>query len=353
MRVLVVDDSTLFRKVVRDSLHAEADLEVVGTAPDGKIALEKIECLRPDLVTLDVEMPKLDGLEVLHELAKTPNPPHVILVSGISESAAETTLKALSLGAFDFICKPHESSVEESAAALREQLLPRIHALRSLDQTQHESPQDAEQSTGRAAAKDDCPHAPEAIAIGVSTGGPSALEQVLPRLPGALPVPILIVQHMPPVFTKSLAESLDAKSNLTVSEGVDGRLVRPGEVYLAPGGRHMKVERAEDGVRLRITDDGPERNCRPSVDYLFRSMSFAYRKVVGVIMTGMGDDGAMGCRMLRRNGGRILAQSAESCVVYGMPRAIVEEGLADDVRPLNELAHAIEENLELDELACH
>lgn len=349
MKILVVDDSTLFRKVVRDALQSEPGLEVVGTAANGKIALEKIEQLRPDLVTLDVEMPELNGLEVLRRLSNMARPPSVILVSGVTQSAAETTVEALSLGAFDFICKPREASIEASAAALRDQLLPRVRACGAKSS---ETPRPERSPPAPAAAVKPSNGAPEAIGIGVSTGGPSALEQVLPRLPAELPVPVLIVQHMPPVFTKSLAESLDAKCALHVVEGADGQAVRPGEVYIAPGGRHMKVERNVDGVRLRITEEAPERNCRPSVDYLFRSLSFAYRNVLGVVMTGMGDDGALGCRLLKRGGGRVIVQDAESCVVYGMPRAIVESGLADAVLPLSDIAQSISERLELEAIAC-
>ncbi len=342
MRVLVVDDSTLFRKVVRDAVQGESDIEVVGTAANGRIALEKIRQLQPDLVTLDVEMPELNGMEVLRELQAMPSAPAVILLSALTADGAALTTKALRLGAFDFILKPRGADFDDSTRMLRKDLIPKIRgcveALRGRDpatSVEHQ-PVTAQPHRGNG------PFRPEVITIGVSTGGPAALGELLPQLPGDLPIPVTIVQHMPPMFTRSLADDLNEACALRVQEGEDGMVLKPGEVYIAPGGKQMKVVGGRAAALLQVADHPPERNCRPSVDYLFRSLSFVYGgSVLAVVMTGMGDDGTRGCRLLKRQGARILAQDEASCVVYGMPRWIVEEGLADGVHSLQQLSSSI------------
>ena len=335
LRVLVVDDSTLYRKVVRDALKQLRNVEVVGVAPDGKIALEKLAQLQPDLVTLDLEMPELDGLGVLREMRKQSDPPGAIMVSAVTSAGARTTTAALRLGAFDFVCKPAGSSFEDSLRLLESELLPKVEAFaRSRATSPERTPNtDAHGSWATATQQPDLttapPQKPQIVALGISTGGPAALTQMLPRLPGNFGVPILIVQHMPPVFTASLADDLDKLCALRVSEASHGDLVKPGGILIAPGGKQMRVHRDGPSTRICITDDPPERNCRPSVDYLFRSVAETYEaRALGVIMTGMGDDGTEGCRLLRQSGAAILAQDAASCVVFGMPKKPIEDGLA-------------------------
>lgn len=351
LRVLVVDDSTIFRKVVRDVLADVPNLEVIGVAANGKIALAKIGQLRPDLITLDLEMPELDGLGVLRELQTLDSPPAVILLSAHTKRGAQATTTALELGAFDFVLKPSCSDAERSLQQLRADLIPKIEALcsrRNLNQAANaNSPAppipDApltsyvpDQSSDRHTVP------PKVVSIGVSTGGPVALGHLIPRLPADFPVPILIVQHMPAVFTRSLADELDRNSVLAVREAVDGDRIEAGTVLIAPGGQQMKVLPRALSPVVSVTDDPPERNCKPSVDYLFRSVANVYGPAcLGVVLTGMGDDGLLGCKLLKRKGATIIAQDEASSVVYGMPRQIVENNLADLVAPLRRLPQTI------------
>ncbi|MCA9122145.1 MAG: chemotaxis response regulator protein-glutamate methylesterase [Planctomycetaceae bacterium] len=353
MRVLVVDDSTLFRKFVRDALLELPDVEVVGVAANGKIALEKLETLCPDLLTLDIEMPELDGLGVLRELRQRHSSVGVILLSAFTGAGARMTTTGLGLGAFDFVLKPTGNNAKDSLATLRNDLLPKVKAFVESRRTKNS------QSVSRRLASDvsasPCTvteHAtPEVIVIGVSTGGPKALATLLPKLPADLPVPVMIVQHMPPLFTATLAADLNRDCRLNVCEAQDYQRVEPGNIYIAPGGKQMGLvghsrPRGEVGVsvpmRIRITDDEPERGCKPSVDYLFRSAAEIYdHRVLAVVMTGMGDDGTAGCRILKQHGAQVVAQNEASCVVYGMPRSVVEAGLADIVCPLDHIATTI------------
>jgi two-component system chemotaxis response regulator CheB len=353
MRVLVVDDSTLFRKVMRDALAVQPDVEVVGVAGDGRRALEKIEQLAPDLVTLDIEMPELDGLSVLGELRQRKSDAGVIVVSSGTSASAKQTAQALRLGAFDFVLKPSEPSLEQNIARLRAELEPKLRTFAA--RRGHELAEETHGSAAPGAAVSR--RAPETlsplscrlpnvaaqiVAIGVSTGGPSALAQLLPRLPSTLPVPIVLVQHMPPVFTRSLADDLSRHCAVAVREAVDGETLRPGTVYIAPGGRQMKLASERGRTTVVITDDPPERACRPSVDYLFRSVAEVYGgSVLAVVLTGMGDDGTAGCAVLKQHGAQIAAQDRDSCVVYGMPRQVAEAGLADVVCPLDEMHDVI------------
>lgn len=349
MRVMIVDDSTLFRKVVRDALSVCQGVEVVGVASDGKTALEKIDHYRPDLVTLDVEMPVLNGIEVLRELQTRPYRPEVIMLSGLTDQGAVCTTQALRLGAFDFVLKPSsQSNIEESCKKLQNDLLPKVRVLQdrltpkgthhgeTIDEskdvfvpTTSDKPFDASQAT--------------VVGIGISTGGPAALSNLLPKLPVNLGVPLLIVQHMPPMFTKSLAADLNRASKITVCEAEEGQAILPGKAYIAPGGKQMKVVTENGAKVIHITDDPPERSCRPSVDYLFRSIAHEYgRQAMALVMTGMGDDGTLGCRLLKRHGCMIVAQDEKSCVVYGMPRQVVTAGLADKVVPLDQMHEVIQ-----------
>ncbi|MEQ8791226.1 MAG: chemotaxis response regulator protein-glutamate methylesterase [Pirellulaceae bacterium] len=352
LRVLVVDDSALYRKIVRTILESSPGVQVVGTASNGRTAMELIREEKPDLVTLDLEMPQLDGLGVLRALRDESMCPGVIMLSAHTGEGANATMQALRLGAFDFVLKPAVGTLEQNTARLQSQLIPKVLQFASsrptVGRAVGQTPTPAA-STVRPPTPESPPsrrhladHPLAAIGIGVSTGGPVALSHLVPSLPGDLPAPVFIVQHMPPVFTKSLADDLDRHSAITVMEAEDGMVPAPGCVYLAKGGFQMKVENCGDGVQVRVTSDPPEKSCRPSVDYLFRSLAHVYGgRALGLIMTGMGDDGALGSQLMKRAGARIVAQEASTCVVYGMPRVIVEKQLADSVLPLDQLAGAI------------
>lgn len=355
VKVLVVDDSVLYRKIIRDVLAGIPGVEVVGIARNGIEALEQIERLQPDLLTLDVEMPDLDGLSVLREMRRRGHSARAVMCSTLTAEGAVATVRALHQGAFDFVVKPTAGSPQENGRLLHQALRTRIEAFRqsgrpapspSLSRPLQPLISVAASTSLRHVLRrgETPPHLPPAVvAIGISTGGPEALRRFLPELPADFPCPVLIVQHMPPFFTKSLAESLDARCALTVTEAEHHEPVQPGRIYIAPGGRQMRVGSAGGQVRIELTDDLPENNCRPAVDYLFRSVAQVYRaEALGVIMTGMGSDGTAGCRQIKQAGGRVIAQNAESCVVFGMPRLPVEEGLADRVVPLDQMAGVLQ-----------
>lgn len=358
MRAVVVDDSVVFRKVVTEALERIPDIQVVGTAFNGKLAVQRILELHPDLVTLDIEMPEMDGLQVLEELARAGGGADVIVLSGLSSKASILTVEALERGAFDFITKPVADTIEQSKTMVLDALRPRVEALRQrrtirailgarsgeaaparpvlptppFPSASSEPRPEKPERSGRVAN-------PEMILMGVSTGGPNALAQVLPSIPANLGLPILIVQHMPPLFTASLAESLDAKCAIRVKEAEHDEELRPDTAYIAPGGRHMRVAGHLGGKIIRITDDPPENNCRPSVDYLFRSAANGFPgRALAVILTGMGSDGTLGLRLLKRHGCHVIVQDEASCVVHGMPRAALEAGVVDVVAPLDQIA---------------
>jgi two-component system chemotaxis response regulator CheB len=357
LRVLVVDDAVIYRKIVTELLAEVPEVEVVGSAANGKIALQKIEQLKPDLITLDLEMPEVDGLGVLRQLRAVGSPAAAIMLSSVTEQGAAATIAALELGAIDFVVKPSGKSIEENISKLRQELRSRIVAYartlgvkRLLAATtpstaaapapRHVEPSPAPQKHVVPPVISNRP--PEVVLIGISTGGPKALTQMLPRLPAELPVPVLIVQHMPPVFTRSLANDLDLRCKLRVSEAEEGQPVLRGSILIAPGGRQMGLRREGDSIVARITDDPPENSCRPSVDYLFRSAVAIYGgNALAVIMTGMGSDGTAGCRLLRQRGARVIAQDEASCVVFGMPREPIAQGLVDVVAPLDRIATEI------------
>lgn len=339
IRVLVVDDSSIFRRIVTNALEGDAEIEVVGSAPNGKIALQKIERLRPDVLTLDVEMPEMDGLETLSILSKEYPGVQVIMVSSITERGAAATIDALSLGAFDFIAKPSgKKSFEASQQALKEELLPKVKRCGTRNGV-------AVATAPRRVVKPVVPTIPvrrDVVLIGVSTGGPNALQQVIPNLPGDLPAGVLIVQHMPPVFTAQLAARLNGLSALTVKEAKGGEKIEAGRVLIAPGGRHMVVETKAGLPIVSVNDDAPENNCKPAVDPMFRTAAEFYgKKSLGVILTGMGQDGLEGAKVLKAKSSYIIAQDEQSSVVYGMPRFIVENDLADKILPLSEIAGEI------------
>ncbi len=358
VRALVVDDSVVFRKVVAEALERIPDIQVVGSAPNGKLAVQRILELAPDLVTLDIEMPEMDGLQVLEALRKAGSDTGVIVLSGVTSRASTLTVRALERGAFDFITKPASETIEQSKTLVFNALRPRVEALRqrrtikAILGTQPGKPAPPGRATpvvpaplprgGDRPARVSTLLKPEMIVVGVSTGGPNALAQVLPSIPGDLGLPILIVQHMPPLFTASLAESLDARCAIRVKEAVSKEELQPNIAYIAPGGCQMRVAGHAGGKIIQITDDPPENNCRPSADYLFRSVANQFPgRAVAVILTGMGSDGTLGLRLLKRNGCHVIAQNEASCVVYGMPRAAVEAGVVDIVAPLDQIASHI------------
>ncbi len=361
LRALVADDSIVFRRAITEALLALPGVEVVGSAANGRIALQRLRELRPDLLTLDIEMPEVDGIQVLETLRAEGLPVAVLVVSARTRRGGELTLRALERGAFDFITKPDTSDAVRSREALRQELAPRLRALagrlevrRILAGAAPAPAAVAPSRPSRPAPGADAGRTaiagrmhrlstggrPQAIVIGVSTGGPQALATLLPALPADLGVPVLVVQHMPPVFTQALAESLATKCRLKVCEAADGERLLPNVVYLAPGGRQMRVRgHPAGGAAIQVTDDPPENNCRPSVDYLFRSVAGVLPgRSVAVILTGMGSDGALGLRLLKRQGCQVFAQDQATCVVYGMPRAAVEAGVVDAILPLEAIA---------------
>ncbi|MGV1098867.1 protein-glutamate methylesterase/protein-glutamine glutaminase [Thiovibrio sp. JS02] len=355
IKVLVVDDTIFYRKILSDVLAGLPFVEVVGTANNGEIALNRIRALAPDLLTLDVEMPGKNGLEVLAEVQAQGLEVDCLMVSSKTLVGSAITLQALELGALDFITKPDEADAGTNKKLLAVELGRFLSEYRRQLETHGKKGRRgplcrpapaAGKGTVRIQPRSRLLQRPErsqVIAIGVSTGGPNALARILPQLPGDIGVPILLVQHMPAVFTQSLARSLDGKCALTVKEAVDGETIEKNTVYIAPGGRQMKVGSSATLAKvIRITDDPPENNCRPAVDYLFRSVAREYgSKTTCLIMTGMGSDGKLGCMVCKAGGGVIVAQHEESCVVYGMPRAVVDAGLADVVAPLEQIAAEI------------
>ncbi len=346
IRVLIVDDAVVVRRMVSDVITADPALEVAGTAANGRIALAKIPQVNPDVVTLDVEMPEMDGLQTLAAIRKQYPALPVIMFSTVTTRGAGTTIDALRLGANDYVTKPDNvGSVKEALQCLRDQLIPKLklwcsRATRSDTVPLRPGTSFTYLASPRRAAAPTPPL--EIVAIGVSTGGPNALSKLLPQLPGDLPVPIVIVQHMPPVFTRLLAERLGSQSALKVNECVPGDAVRPGHVYVAPGNFHMIVKRDGATIRVQTNQQPPENSCRPAVDVLFRSVVDIYGSAtLGVILTGMGQDGLRGCERIREAGGQILAQDEASSVVWGMPGFVARAGLADQVLPLKEVAGEI------------
>lgn len=355
IRVLIVDDAVVVRKMVGEVLSADPALEVVGAAANGRIGLAKIPQVNPDLVTLDVEMPEMDGLQTLAALRKTYPRLPVIMFSTLTARGAVATLDALSLGANDYVTKPaNVGSVAVGMQRIREDLIPRIKALcpgivgmerPSLPSLQT-LPSETRLPSRPRSSIEQVSHSPrprvDIVAIGVSTGGPNALAELLPQLPADFPVPVVIVQHMPPLFTKLLAERLAAKSAIQVKEGVAGAFLQPGHAWVAPGDFHMVVARDAAAVRLQMHQDPPENSCRPAVDVLFRSVAKLYGAgALAVVLTGMGQDGLRGCEEIRESGGQILAQDEASSVVWGMPGFVARAGLADKILPLEQIANEI------------
>jgi two-component system chemotaxis response regulator CheB len=336
IRILIVDDSVVARQAVTDALATDPQLEVVGTARNGRVALEKVAQLAPDVVILDVEMPEMDGIVALTEIRRVSSDLPVIMLSAFTTRGAAVTVEALARGASDYVTKPKTDDLPTAVAALREELVPRILELHASGGRRRR----------RRTADATAPHPvatrgkrPEVVAVGASTGGPNALRTLLMGLGRDFPVPLVIVQHMPPMFTRLLAERLSLESGLKVAEATSGDALARGTVLLAPGDYHMRLARASDGLAV-LLHQGPEVNsCRPSVDVLFRSVAETCGDAaLAVVLTGMGQDGLAGCARVHAAGGRVLVQDESSSVVWGMPGLVAQAGLAHGVVPLEELA---------------
>jgi two-component system chemotaxis response regulator CheB len=346
IRVLVVDDSVVIRRLVANSLELDPMLELVGTASNGVLGMQRIEQLNPDVLTLDIEMPEMDGLEMLRRIRREFPLLRVIMFSTLTERGAAKTLEALTLGADDYVAKvSNEGSLDRSMARLREEMIPKIKQFfRMPDQSRVAAPVEHARVPSTSPAWRAAPVfqkmkvMPKVVVIGVSTGGPTALGEILPKLPGDFPLPILVVQHMPPLFTRLLADRLNATCKLPVKEATHDSPIEPGKILIAPGDFHMKVASNGNGICIHL-DQGPRLNsCRPAVDALFTSAGEVYGgAVLAVILTGMGQDGLRGAGILKAQGATVLAQDEASCVVWGMPGAVVDAGLADRVLPLNEV----------------
>ena len=349
LRILVVDDTALYRKVLTETLAEIPGVKVVGTATDGKVALAKIRQLKPDMLTLDFEMPEMDGLEVL-EHAMRDNPAlKVVMVSSQTKEGATVTLKALELGALTFITKPVSANPLESRDVLLAQLTPIVVAIMSqvlCSERRISKDKQIDRPNAAHSAKE-TPLAVESgsiriVAIGISTGGPNALAEVIPNLPQDMPVPVVIVQHMPAQFTYELANTLNKKCKLRVVEAEDCMELECGTVFIAPGGKQMKVAHNSGKFILEVNDDPPENYCQPSADYLFRSIAQIYRNhALGIIMTGMGSDGTLGLRLMKRKGAQVIAQDEQSCAVFGMPDGAINAGVVDNIVPLDCIAGEI------------
>jgi len=352
----------MYRRLLTRAVESMENIKMVGTAPTGSIALQKVSSAQPDVVLLDIEMPDMNGIQVLENLKAQFPAVEVVLISGVNSRSADVVMDGLSKGAVDFIPKPEGDSLEDNIQELTQRLRDVFRAVQTLHFTR--------KARGETPAVPAVPppslHLPPAgavpsrmttivpvkfslVAVGVSTGGPKALEEFIPRLPQGLPVPVVVVQHMPPVFTASLARQLEKKSKLRVVEGADRMAVEPGTVYIAPGGIHTLVEADSSGnMHLRMNDGPPVNSCKPAVDVMFRSVAeFAGGRTLAIIMTGMGKDGLYGVELIKGKGGYCLTQSPETCVVYGMPQAVDQARLSDESVPLELLAQRVKTLLNL------
>ena len=340
VRILVVDDAVVARRVISDILAAEDDFEVVGTAPNGNLALKKIARLHPNIVTLDIDMPELDGMQTLAAIRSSYPDIRVIMVSNHTQRGAAITVEALFCGASDYVTKAAgTSSAEEARRYLQEQLVPKVRALAP-----------AASRMTAAAARQEASHlvsrrwAPtvKAVVIGSSTGGPNALTAILEMLPEDLPAPVLIVQHLPENFTSFLAKRLDTVSALSVREATHRAPVEPGFAWIAPGNLHLETRSTTRGIELATTDGPLVNSCKPAADVLFRSAAKCYgRSVLAVVLTGMGQDGLEGCREISAAGGQVVVQDRATSVVWGMPGQVAQAGLAESVLPIDEIGAEI------------
>ena len=343
VRVLVVDDSALMRKMIPQIIERDEGIQVVGTAMDGEFAIKKMDELKPDVVTLDLDMPRMDGMETLRVIVRNHRVP-VIVVSAHTTQGASATFKALASGAFDFVAKPKDAASAHMEDISKE-LIGKIKVASQSGVPQASNPASILAETKRAAKPISKPkRAPsKVVAIGISTGGPNALQYVLSQLPGDFPGSIVVVQHMPEGFTELFARRLDECCAIDVKEAQSGDLLIAGRALICPGNRHMKVKRMPMGDIIVLSDDDRVNGHRPSVDVLFRSVAQEFgSNSLAVIMTGMGEDGAEGMAAVKRAGGMTVAQSEDSCVVFGMPKAAIERGHAIRVVPLDAMANTLQ-----------
>lgn len=345
IRVLVVDDSAFMRKVIGDLLAADSRIEVVGRARDGRDALEQVRKLTPHVVTLDVEMPRMDGLQFLEELMRM-RPTPVVMVSSLTQQGADVTMRALSAGAVDFVTKPSGTislDMHKVAAELCQKVIGASEAnlgtlvrkTPAVSRREKEIFQEPISSRSRS---------PQIVAVASSTGGPRAIQEILPQLPATFPIPLVIVQHMPEGFTASFAQRLNDLSPLRVMEAYEGLRLEGGCAVIAPGGKHLLLEGAPGQAVCRLSDGPPVKSVKPAADLLFLSVADVFGGAsIGVVLTGMGRDGSDGARAMYGKGATILAESPETCVVYGMPRAVAEAGIVHRQLPLYQIAGALKE----------
>jgi two-component system, chemotaxis family, protein-glutamate methylesterase/glutaminase len=344
IKVLVVDDSAFMRKVISDILSSDDCIQVVGTAKNGKEGIEKAQLLKPHVITLDVEMPILDGIKALEELLKLNPVPKVIMLSSLTNNGGEATMKALEAGAIDFVLKPTASIVHFNIDDIKEDLIRKVKGAVTSNITSY-----TEHGKAPMRKKTEPKHSNQfqsdlkyIIAVGTSTGGPRALQEVIPYLPANLPAAVLIVQHMPPGFTKSLALRLDGLSEINVKEAENGDVLKPGWAYLAPGDYHLAINKSSRELIISINQESPMTGHRPSVNYMMNSVAdCGHKNVIAVMMTGMGSDGSIGIAKIKAVGGKTIAQNEETCVVYGMPKSAVATGAIDKIVPLGEIAKEI------------
>lgn len=348
LKVLVVDDSIVFRSQIKAALEGTAEIEVVGVASNGKIAIEKMAQTQVDLLTLDIEMPEMDGLATLKAMQEKHFKAKVIVFSAQTVKGADKALEALTHGASDVVRKPSgtTATLEGALAEIKKELLPKVMQFVGTQAAQENVPKlytfkNTEPSPYTRVNLDS--FKPSAIVIGSSTGGPDALEKVFTAFAKPIACPIFLTQHMPPVFTASLAKRIEQISGLTVAEGQQWEPIKPGKVYVAPGDYHMTVVNHDNALRIKL-DQSPQRNSvRPAVDSLFESAAHIYgKRLAGVILTGMGEDGKLGCEAIKRAGGGVMIQSEASCVVFGMPGAVYRSGAFDKVGDLKEIKAVLE-----------
>lgn len=346
IRLLVVDDSLVIRRALRECFRSDPEIEVIGVAENGLKALEQIQNLKPDVVTLDIEMPEMDGLQTLKSLRDQGSTIPIIMFSKYTFQGATATLEALELGASDVIAKPESHGGKgNSCEVVRRQLTTRIRALGRRVHGAFAKESILSQEAAASVTTTFRPSGPiQAVGISISTGGPTALIELASALSPTLEVPIFITQHMPPMFTKFLAERLSARGSLPAFEVMDGMVARPGHIYVAPGNFHLEVARREEDVVLNLSQAPHENSCRPSADVMLRSLATTYgSNLLSIVMTGMGQDGRRGCETVKLTGGTVVAQDQESSLVWGMPRAVISAGLHDAVMPLSAMAQLINE----------
>ncbi|EJZ41647.1 protein-glutamate methylesterase/protein-glutamine glutaminase [Leptospira licerasiae] len=337
--VFVVDDSLVYRNLLRNTFSQDGEIEFLGAAIDGKFALPKIAQLKPDFVILDVEMPQMNGIQTLEEIKSKFPETRVIMLSSLTQEGAKITLKALDMGAIDFVPKPNGGQ-EGALSETLELLTSKIKALSPIKPIV-QSPVEKKNipvKTVQTRREKDC----AICAIGISTGGPIALRQLFLKLPPDLNGSIVVAQHMPPLFTNYLAESLSQAANMLIKEAEDGEVLRKGVAYIAPGGKQLEIVNSASGPAARVFNGPEEELCKPSVNILFRSLAENFPKeTTAIIMTGMGEDGYLGMKELKKNGAYLIAQNRESCTVFGMPNRPVQEGLVDEVLDVDSIADKI------------